>query len=152
MSDPKRKRASTPEEEEVMTRKPMAEGVKCRGYINESNLILEKYEENERKNPIDAEYLMELISEHVMENIGHAETRNFGVAVQLANTFFEIAAAVTNLAEAKDDKEAEALDALYNHAKSGLDLIGAADADTYDDDLDEPDPAPVETRIALHKK
>jgi hypothetical protein len=105
----------------------MVEGVTNQGFLISSNELLGEFSETREDLSHEAEHLLCQVAEHISETIGMASTGEFCVAVQLINTLFEIAATVANLANACDDTEAKNLNALYDHATRGLQMIGAAD-------------------------
>jgi hypothetical protein len=115
------------DENSVVVVTTMVEGVVNQGYLISSHELLDEFGETREDLSHEAQHLLSEVAEHISENIGMASTGEFCVAVKLINTLFEIAATVANLATARDDAEAKDLDALYDHAKRGLEMIGAAD-------------------------
>ena len=108
------------------------------GFLEDSKDLLDRFPTDDRRAlSHDARHLLETIAHHLSENTVAAHTGSFPVVVQLVNTLFEIAAAVTNLADATDDAQARDLDALHHHAVRGMALIGAAPASPIDDDGDD---------------
>ena len=112
----------------------MVEGVTNQGFLISSNELLGEFGETREDLSHEAEHLLGEVAEHISVNIGMASTGEFCVAVKLINTLFEIAATVANLANARNDTEAKNLNALYDHATHGMEMIGAADPDMGDCD------------------
>jgi hypothetical protein len=128
--DGKRKRRSESPDDA-----PMAPDIKSIGFLAESARLLIQHKNDSKKLSSESAYLLEQVVEYFAEHTVDAHTGDYATVVQLVNTLFEVAAAVTNLARACDDDEADALDALHNHALSGLRLIGP-DGGAYDEVLD----------------
>jgi hypothetical protein len=69
-----------------------------------------------------AQHLSGMMMMMASDNNNDKET--FKDTVQRINTLFEIAATLTTLADSDSASEREKIDALYQHAVEGLDLIG----------------------------
>ena len=118
---------------------PMAPGTRKRGFLAHSSEILELHQGDPRKLSSEATHLLEGIAEHLSENTVGAHTGHFSTVVQLVNTLFEVAAAVTHLARATTVEENRALDLLHDHSLEGLEMIAAEEPEAYDDDDDASD-------------
>ncbi len=129
----KRARSSSPERKEEG---PMVEGVEYKGFLSQSRYILKKYK-GDKKLKEQAEFMLESVGEHFLENsVGAAD--GMGGVVQLVHTLLEVAAAVTSLVPAAKTEEDEAkIKQLNDYAMEGLKMIGAEDVDFHSDSDDE---------------
>ena len=79
------------------------------------------------------EEMAEYMSEELIDKIAKADGC-FEETVEIVNALFEIAASLTTVAPAVDADQQAKLDALYNYAIGGLDLIGGAEAPDIQED------------------
>ncbi len=113
----------------------MAEGVKYKGFLLESDRILREYASNRKKRDTHMDMMLENAGEHVLENSGGIPEQGLKGVVQFVHTLFEIAAAVTRVASADGEEEQAKLDRLHEHATQGLEMIGGEEIkdDFYED-------------------
>ena len=72
----------------------------------------------------DSQNLMEQINTTIAAHAWSGTLMDFKMSVRLIHTLFEAAAAVANVAQMDDpDEQTEELDALYDHALAGMELI-----------------------------
>lgn len=115
------------------TPEPMVEGVKFKGFLNDSKWILKKFSDNAKKRNAHMDMMCENAGEHLLENSDGIAKQGFKGVVQFVHTLFEIAAAVTNAADG-EGQDGEKLEELHEHAMQGLAMIGGEE---IDDDCDD---------------
>ena len=113
-AEPKGKRSAEP-------KGPMVNGVQMQGFLDEAEDLLQGETEDIKHR---AESLMEMVIQHISENVGSAH-ESVESTVQLVNTLFEVAAAVTKLVEPTNAEEKANINKLHKHAIKGLEMINA---------------------------
>lgn len=113
-AEPKGKRSAEP-------KGPMVNGVQMQGFLDEAEDLLQGETEDIKHR---AESLMEMVIQHISENVGSAHESVESTA-QLVNTLFEVAAAVTKLVEPTNAEEKANINKLHKHAIKGLEMINA---------------------------
>ena len=108
--------------------RPMATGVQMQGFLVHADDLLETYEGDAAAIKHEACDLMGKVAGFLSENTGGGCDHGVKSAVQLVNTLFEVAAAVTRIVETDNDQDKANMDKLCKHAMKGLEMIQAAPA------------------------
>ena len=111
---------------------PMVDGVVEVGFRVRASLLGETQDITDSSKALLDDMALHL-TDVVVTNVVNAEEAGFKDTVQLVNTLFEIAAALTAVVRSDDTATQSKLDALHQHALEGLDLIGGDEVLDADD-------------------
>jgi hypothetical protein len=111
---------------------PMVDGIAEVGFRHRACLLGECQDLTDSSKALLDDMALHL-TDVVVTNVVNAEEAGFKDTVQLVNTLFEMAAALTTVVRSDDPATQLKLDALHQHALEGLDLIGGDEVLDADD-------------------